>query len=68
MEFIDPIDVAAERTLILSELSVLLEFLDVLWKASTLPEGADERFVIDIDLVGGVPTIEEPAAEGSPCA
>ena len=38
-EFVDPIDVAVERTLKLSKLSVSPEFWGVLCGASKLPEG-----------------------------
>ena len=65
-EFMDPMEVAAESMLILSELSVFILCLGEGWVVNKLPELGDERFDIDIDLVGGVPAITEPVADGSP--
>ena len=53
-------EVADDRILTLSELSITPEFLEVRRAPSELPEGPLDRFVIDMDLVGGAPAaIEE---------
>ena len=62
MDVTDPIDVAADIILILSELSGMPECFAMRCSAGKLPEGADERLVIDIDLELVVLAITDDAA------
>ena len=64
MDVTDPIDVAADIILILSELSGMPppECFAMRCSAGKLPEGADERFVIGIDLELVVLAITDDAA------
>lgn len=65
MEVTDPIEVAADMILILSELSGRHppEFFAIRCSAGKLPEGADDRFVIDIDLEWGALAITDVARD-----
>ena len=68
MDPIDPMEVADERTLTLSELSITPEFLGLRWAPSEVPKGPLDRFVIDMDLVGGTPETIGLDIEESPLA
>ena len=65
MEVTDPIEVAADMILILSELSGRQppECFAIRCSAGKLPEGADDRFVIDIDLEWGALAITDVARD-----